>query len=86
MEEEARPDLGDVLASNVRGERSRRRLRQADLAERLGIAASTVSAIEAGKREPLVRDLPALCRALNCTVRDLFRDADESDLRDMGLL
>jgi transcriptional regulator with XRE-family HTH domain len=80
------PDLAAVIASNVRGERARRKWRQADLAARLSVAQTTVSGIESGEREIGVRMLPALCRAFGVPLADLVRGADEDDLRAMGLL
>jgi transcriptional regulator with XRE-family HTH domain len=77
--------LGDLIANNVRGERSRRRLRQADVAARLGWAVSSYSDLENGKRRLALEDVPAVCRALGVTMADLVRGADPEDLRALGL-
>jgi transcriptional regulator with XRE-family HTH domain len=79
------PDLATVVAANVRGERSRLRWRQRDLAEHLGWSQATVSDLEAGKRAVNVADLPPLCSVLGITLVDLFRGASPEDLRSMGL-
>lgn len=79
------PSLGVVIAANVRGERARRRLRQTDLAERMGWALSTVGDLESGKRRVGADDLPQLCKALGVTLMDLLRGADEEDVRLLGL-
>lgn len=79
------PSLGDLIANNVRGERSRARLRQADVAERLGWAVSSYSDLENGRRKLALEDVPAVCEALGVALQDLLRGADEADLRRMGL-
>jgi transcriptional regulator with XRE-family HTH domain len=79
------PDLATVVAVNIRAERARRRWRQKDLAERLGWSQATVSEVEAGKRAVNVGDLPLLCQAMGITLSDLFKGADSSEIRAMGL-
>ena len=78
------PALGDVIASNIRAERSRRRWRQRDLADLLGWSHATVSAIEIGKRQVGAGELADICRALGVTFADLVRGADPDDLRALG--
>lgn len=78
------PDLATVVAASVRGERSRRRWRQQDLADRMRWSQATVSDIEAGKRVVTVADLVGLCAALEISLADLFRGADPDDLRTLG--
>jgi DNA-binding Xre family transcriptional regulator len=78
-------DLGDVIARNVRAQRAWLKIRQADLGERLGWLPQTVSALESGERATLVKELPALCKALECQLSDLLRGADPEDLRILGL-
>lgn len=79
------PSIGTVIAANVRGERARQRLRQVDLAERMGWALSTIGDLESGKRRVGADDIPQLCEALGVTLADLLRGADAEDLRRMGL-
>lgn len=79
------PVFGDVIAANVRGERSRRRLTQEDLARRLGWSRQIVWQIEAGARALKVDELPPLCRALEVSMSDLARGADPDDLAATGL-
>lgn len=79
------PPLATVVARNIRAERSRRLWKQADLAERLGWSQSSVSAVEIGQRAINLSELPAICRALDVTMADLVRGADEEDLRALGL-
>jgi transcriptional regulator with XRE-family HTH domain len=79
-------DMGDVVAANVRAERSRRRWTQDQLAEALGWSRPTVSAVEAGKRKLLVSELPALCRVFNVPLARLLIGAhpDEVTLLRLG--
>lgn len=79
------PPLQLVLAKAVRAERARSNLTQAELGERLGWARSTISAIEAGDRDLLATELPAVCRALGVPLRELLRDADARDRDALGL-
>jgi transcriptional regulator with XRE-family HTH domain len=73
-------DLCSVVAANVRAERSRRRWTQDELAARLGWSRPVVTALEAGRRQPLVADLPVLCRAFGVGLERLLVDADAADL------
>lgn len=77
--------MSAAVARNVAAERARARWTQADLAERLGVAPSTVSTWEVGKRVVGMDWLPALCRVLGVTMADLVRGADPEDLRALGL-
>lgn len=78
--------LDDVIASNLRGERARRRWTQADLAERLGWPERRVMSTEVGRRSLRPSELAAVCRILDVTLLELARGADEADLRALGLL
>lgn len=79
------PDLATVVARNVRAERARHGWRQAELAERLSVGQTTVSAIESGNRDISVSFLPRLCRALEVSLLDLLHGADPEDLAALGL-
>lgn len=78
-------ELSYVVARNIRAERARLGLRQTDLAERMGWIAVTVSAVETGKRQIGIAEMPALCEALGVTLVDLLRGAEPEDLRRLGL-
>lgn len=54
-------------------------LSQKDLAERLGIVQSAISAWESGEKMPRASQLPALAFALRCTIDDLYREEDAPD-------
>lgn len=73
--------LGDLVAANVRAERSRRRWSQQQLADRLDTSQSTVSQIEGGHRKVDVDDLLALCDALQVPLARLLVGADDHQLQ-----
>jgi transcriptional regulator with XRE-family HTH domain len=79
------PTLGDIVARNVAAERVRRKLKQEELAERLGWARSSVGHLESGRRKVTVSDLPALCRALGVDLAVLLHGADPEDLQVMNV-
>ena len=74
------PTLSDVIAGAVRAERARRRWSQAELAERTGMARSTIGDIEQGKRQVTANHLPLFCRALGVPLSVLIDGADQADL------
>ena len=79
------PDLGAVVARNIRAERARQGWRQRDLAERLEWSIGMVSDTESGQRRIGVADMPRLCRALGVPLSDLLRGAEAEDLRALGV-
>jgi transcriptional regulator with XRE-family HTH domain len=75
-------DMGEVLstlAKNIKALRYSSRLSQEDLAERLGVAVQTISAIERGVRKPSLDTLVSLARALDVRVVDLFSEKVEGE-------
>jgi transcriptional regulator with XRE-family HTH domain len=77
--------LTDTVARNIAAERARRRWKQSDLAEKLGVASSTVGSYETGTRRVGIDDLPALCKVFDITLAKLLDGADPDDLRMLGL-
>lgn len=75
----------DILARNVRAERSRRRWRQADLAGALGWSPTKVADVEAGRRRLDIAQIIELCRALGVPLVKLLDGADPGDLEALGL-
>ena len=69
----------------MRGERSRRRWTQGELAERLGWSQSKVSALEAGQRRVTLDQAVDLCRVFDISLLRLLQDAEESDIRALRL-
>lgn len=80
-----RGHLRDILAPTVRELRHRQKLRQEDLARRLGWPLSRVTRLETGDVQLRVDDLPALCRTFGLTLADLLAEAHPDDLDVMGL-
>jgi transcriptional regulator with XRE-family HTH domain len=77
--------LTEAAAEGMRGWRARRRLTQADLGRALGLAARTVTDIEAARRPLTLDELPVVCAALGVTLVQLLDGADEATLRQLGL-
>jgi transcriptional regulator with XRE-family HTH domain len=77
--------LGVVIANNVRGERARRHMRQADMAAVLDWPLSSYGDLESGRRKVRADDIPQLCEALGVSLLDLLRGAEPEDIRRMGL-
>lgn len=79
-------NLAVLIGRNIRAERVRSGMTQAQLGERLGQwGTSQISKIELGSRPIYAHELPMVCRALDCTLLELLRGADEADLRAIGL-
>lgn len=64
---------------NIRKYREAAGLTKSDLAKKMRVSLPTVSRWEAGTDYPAAARLPALARALDCSIDDLF--ADESFVR-----
>jgi transcriptional regulator with XRE-family HTH domain len=60
-------------------------LSQGELAERLGVSQSTVSAIEQGSRRVYADELVELCTTFQISLTDLLSRADAADRRALGL-
>lgn len=50
---------------------------QQQLADAVGVSRQTVNAIEKGDYNPTIRLCLAICKALGCTLDDLFWEEDE---------
>lgn len=62
----------------LKAARARRDLSQADLAHLVNVTRQTISAIEKGDYNPTLNLCIAICKALGCTLDDLFWE-DERD-------
>jgi transcriptional regulator with XRE-family HTH domain len=78
-------DLSTVIAGNIRAQRARLNLRQADVGEALHLGQSAMSAIELGHRDVTMPELLIICRFMNIPLTTLLRDADPDDMRALGL-
>jgi transcriptional regulator with XRE-family HTH domain len=77
--------LALALSRAVRAERARLALSQGELAQRLGVSQSTVSAIEQGTRRVYADELVELCRTFDISLDELLARAEASDRRVLGL-
>jgi transcriptional regulator with XRE-family HTH domain len=78
--------LAHVIANNVRGERARRHLTQAQLGESMGWPRNAIHEVESGRRRLGPDDLVALCRVLDLPLVELCRGAEPEDLRILGII
>lgn len=60
--------------NTIRKRREMLGIRQEDLANKLGVDRSAVGKWETGENNPRFDVLPALARALDCTIDELFAD------------
>lgn len=67
------------LGKKICSRRKKLGMTQEQLAERLGVVHQALSRIEQGHTAPKMDRLPAIAKALQCTVSDLFRDEAETD-------
>jgi transcriptional regulator with XRE-family HTH domain len=74
-----------ALQRAVRAERSRAGLSQAQLAERLGWARTTLAAVESGERRVNADELPELCKALGVTLAVLLQMAPDVERINLGI-
>lgn len=51
---------------------------QQQLADAVGVSRQTINAIEKGDYNPTIRLCLAICKALGCTLDDLFWEEDET--------
>ena len=65
-------DNRNSFCNSLRALRIENSLRQANVANMLGIATSTYSHWEQGRREPCIEDIIRLCEIFNVTPNDLF--------------
>lgn len=71
-------ELITLLGKNMAARRRKAGMTQENLAEILKIAPDTMSRMEKGRFAPKMSRLRDMADALNCSVADLFRDADEN--------
>jgi putative transcriptional regulator len=72
--------LSEAVSVNVRELRQAAGLSQQQLADQIGRTRASVSALEGGNRKPPIDLLPALCRALHCSIVDLLAGVPEADI------
>ena len=55
---------------------------QGDLAKLAGVTRQTIGLIEAGEFNPSIKLCCAICRALGCTLNDLFWEENENETEE----
>jgi DNA-binding Xre family transcriptional regulator len=65
-------DLPRALANTLRSMRRDADVSQAEMARRLGISRVTLTRLENADQNTTLKTLAQLCRALRCSVGDLF--------------
>lgn len=66
------------ITKSLRKKRLAAGLSQKELADKLGIVQSAISAWESGEKMPRVAQLPELAAALHCTIDELYQPPEES--------
>ncbi len=64
---------------SMKAARAKKDMSQKALAEAIGISRQTVNAIEQGEYNPTIKLCRAICRALGCTLDELFWEDDEHE-------
>jgi putative transcriptional regulator len=67
-------DISRRFGARVRELRLERKMRQVDLAEKVGIQEAYLSTIESGKKEPCLEIISMLADGLGVSLRRLFWD------------
>ena len=67
-------DISRRFGSRIRGLRLEKKMRQIDLAERVGIQEAYLSTLESGKKEPCLEVIKMLADGLGVSLRRLFWD------------
>lgn len=70
--------LAGTVGANIARRRRHCGMTQAELAEKLGTGADSLSRIEKGVVAPRFGRLEQIARELHCSVADLFRTSDET--------
>ncbi len=73
--------LDALVSDNVRAARARLRIRQADLAERLGWSRASVASLEDRRRRVTLADAVGLCSALGLTLTELLDGREGAEAR-----
>ncbi len=65
-----------ALGLNIRAERNRKDLSQAELAEKINMSENSINAIERGKQIPSAINLYLIAKALEIDINELFKGID----------
>jgi transcriptional regulator with XRE-family HTH domain len=72
-------DYDLIFAVNVRRERSRKKLKQDQLAHKAGLSSQYLSKLERAKSSPTLKMIVKISDALDVTPEDLLRPLDDKD-------
>lgn len=64
---------------SIEKRRVAKNLTQQQLADKCGIKQNSISRYEKGVREPSIKVLMTLAKALDCSIDELLRDPEETD-------
>jgi len=64
----------EILALNIKAERTRRKYTQAELAEKINVSESTISLIERGIQTPSIFIVYDIAKVLNIDIKELFKN------------
>lgn len=69
--------MNDAAINGLRSRRKAIGLTQAETASQIGVSRQSYAAWEAGKSQPSAALLPALSKALGCTIEELYEQPRE---------
>jgi len=64
----------EILALNIKAERTRRKYTQAEVAEKINVSESTISLIERGIQTPSIFIVYDIAKVLNIDIKELFKN------------
>ena len=68
--------MESLVSQRIREARKKRGITQAELALRIDTHRNTVINFETGRRDPRVKDLKKIAKALNVSVKELISDTE----------
>jgi transcriptional regulator with XRE-family HTH domain len=72
----ARPDYVAIFGRNVRAARQQAKLKQVEVAERIGVGQQRLALIEGGKQNVTLRTMASLAEALGCDLPTMLVEQD----------
>jgi len=72
--------MAETLGDRIRMHRARLRLSQADLGEKVGLSANSISALETGQVDPRVEVIRRIAKALGVKFMYLVGEEQDSEL------
>jgi putative transcriptional regulator len=72
--------MAETLGDRIRMHRARLRLSQADLGEKVGLSANSISSLETGQVDPRVEVIRRIARALGVKFMYLVGEEEDSEM------